>query len=159
MGLDGEGRFRGDNSCKVYQSSYRTAPADRAWSVLVDTSGWRTWGRFATGAIGRFEPGCRWEVELEGERTMRPVFLSMEPGRRLLFETRFAGGWLGRIEHAFVIGSTGPDTSELRQVFEATGPLSVLAWPLLYGGMVQFDALGDDLARTLAGDRYRTSSS
>lgn len=130
------------------------APAATAWSVLVDTSGWSAWGRFATRATGRLEPGCRWEVELEGERTMRPVFLSLEPGRRLLFETRFAGGLLGRIQHAFVIEPSGPGTSQLRQVFEARGPLSVVAWRQVHAGMVQFDALGDDLARALAGDRY-----
>lgn len=131
------------------------APADRVWNVLMDLDGWSLWGGLVTSAAGELRPGARWTMTLRAEvdggapRTMRPRFVSMDPPRRVVFETLLLGAWFVRLVHVFDVEAEG-DGAVLRQSFEATGLGVPLLWPMLRDGMTQFDELGDDLARWVA---------
>jgi len=131
------------------------ADAAEAWEVFIDTASWPSWGRLVVAAEGEFVPGHLWHMELRGDdgqspRSMFPRFVSMIPGRQVVFETRIGGLWAVRMRHAFDIDPDGPDRSHLRQSFEVTGLFMAPLWPVLYRGMMQFEALGADLARRLA---------
>lgn len=125
------------------------ASAEAAWQALVRLDGWPAWGRLVVSAEGVFEPGSRWTMQLHAggsRRTMRPYFVAMTEGERLLFETRLPGVTM---QHAFEVAPEGAERSVLHQRFEARGPLMPLLWRWLQPGMLQFDQLGEDLARHL----------
>lgn len=129
------------------------ASAEAAWAVLIDTARWPSWGRLVVSAEGAFTPGATWTMALRGDgrpRQMRPSFVSLTPGRQVVFETRIGAAWAARMVHAFDVEPDGPDRSILRQSFQVTGLLVAPLWPLLRPGMAQFEALGEDLAARLA---------
>ena len=122
--------------------------AAAAWATLIDVDSWPQWGRLVTSAVGEFEPGARWTMQLVGDgpaRVMRPYFVSMAAPESVAFETRLIGV---HIVHTFVIRET-EGASELLQTFDITGALVPLLWRVIRSGVVQFDALGEDLARRL----------
>ncbi len=123
--------------------------ADAAWDVFLDVARWPEWGRLVTAAHGEFEAGYRWRMELVGDearRVLRPRFVALGPGRRIVFESRFGTRWGARLVHTFTID----DAATLLQTFTVTGALVPLLWRWLEPGMRQFAMLGDDLARRLA---------
>ncbi len=131
------------------------APAEVAWAVLLDTADWPAWGRLVVAAEGELVAGSRWRMTLRGRdgrstRQLRPRFVSMEPGRQLVFETRIGAAWLVSMVHTFDVLPDGPERSILRQRFAISGLLVGPLWGVLYRGMTQFTALGDDLALRLA---------
>jgi len=131
------------------------ASQQAAWEVLTDTDAWPSWGGLVTSAEGALEPGAAWRMRLRPRhpggppRLMTPTLVSLEPPRRITFETRIAGGWAVRIRHTFELERSGPDACLLRQTFEVTGPLVAPLWPPVRRGVVQFEELGEDLARRL----------
>ena len=142
---------------RIELSAALPASAAEAWRVLVDIESWPSWGRLATAARGELAPGHVWTVTLRGRdggapRQMRPRFLGVTPPRKISFETCVLRGWAARLVHTFSVEEAGPDRSVLRQTFEITGPLVVPLWPVLRRGALQFDELGEDLARRLGGD-------
>lgn len=131
------------------------APADAAWAVFIDTARWPEWGRLVRSAEGEFEPGRRWTMTLRPERgdlprVLRPRFVALGPGSRVVFETVVGAAWAVRMVHTFEVLADGPEASILRQTFSTTGLLVRPLWPRLAAGMHQFDAVGDDLAARLA---------
>ena len=82
---------------------------------------------------------------------MRPFFVSMTPPHQIVFETRIGAAWAVNMRHCFDIEPDGPDASVLHQHFEAEGLLVSLLWRQLRAGMLQFEALGEDLVAHLAG--------
>ena len=130
--------------------------ADTAWTVLVDIARWPEWRGLVLSAEGAFEPGAPWIVRLRGARggsprTLRPVFTSMEPGREIVFETRIGAAWVVRMVHHFELQAAPEGRATLVQRFEITGLAVPLLWGPLERGMRQFEELGSDLARRLAG--------
>ena len=129
------------------------ASVQEAWDALVDLEGGPQWGRLVVAADGEFVPGARWTMRLQGEggpSTMRPYFVSMEPGRSIVFETRIVTGWAVTMRHVFELEATGAARCTLHQRFEATGLLVAPLWRPLHRGMLQFDRLGEDLAARLS---------
>mgnify|MGYP006414875745 CR=1 FL=1 len=132
------------------------ASAEAAWAVLIDTEQWPSWGTLVVSARGAFVGGSVWEMELQGSqgraaRRMTPRFVSMVPGRRLVFETCVGHAALVRMTHIFDVEAAGPGRSVLRQTFEVSGALVLPLWPVLRRGMLQFAELGTDLAARLGG--------
>ncbi|MFT5686771.1 MAG: hypothetical protein ACI8RZ_007728 [Myxococcota bacterium] len=130
------------------------ASAEAAWAVLIDTDDWPSWGRLVVAAEGELVAGHQWCMTLGGgegrpTRTLRPRFVSMVPGRQLVFETRLGASWIVRMVHTFEVLPAGPTGSVLRQSFAITGLLVAPLWGVLHRGMVQFEALGADLALRL----------
>ena len=128
--------------------------AESAWTTLVNTQDWPQWGKLVVSAEGTFKPGCVWTMQLRGKggrlpRTMHPRFVSMIEGQQLAFETLIGAAWLVKMLHVFDIEPDGEGRSVLVQRFEISGALVAVLWPVLRGGMLQFDELGDDLARRL----------
>ena len=127
------------------------ASAAQAWTALVDVEQWPSWRGLVTAARGVFDPGSVWSIQLRANRTMSPVLTSfLPPDRVLCFEQTFGTEVLLHLSHWFVIEPVDDGHSVLRQRFLSSG---ALVWPLwrwpLRPGMVQFQELGDDLARHL----------
>ncbi len=132
------------------------ASAERAWEVLTDTAAWPGWGGLVTSASGSMEPGATWTMCLRAEpggppRRMRPRLVSVDPPRCIAFQTRLGLGAVA-ILHTFTLEALAPDRAVLHQAFEIRGPLVRPLWRLVRAGVVQFDELGDDLARRLDGE-------
>jgi hypothetical protein len=80
------------------------APAERVWSILIDTDQWAEWNPFAK-MTGRVAPGERIAVTLtppgKSAMTLRPTIVKLEPGHEFR--------WLGHLgmrglfdgEHSF----------------------------------------------------------
>jgi hypothetical protein len=126
------------------------ASAACAWAVFTDTARWSDWGHLVVSAHGAFVPGSRWTVTLDGGRRMTPYFVSMVPGQQVVFETRILSARAVSMIHTFDFIPDGPQRSILRQSFAVSGLLTKPLWFILHPGMIQFEAMGDDLARRLA---------
>ncbi len=130
-------------------SAVLPASAQVAWAALIDVEQWPNWGRLVVSAEGEFTPGHRWTMDVRGDavsRIMRPYFLSMIPGRQLVFETRLGASWLVNMRHWFDLTEEGPDRSLLTQRWEVTGLFVRPLWSQIEPGILQFDQLGTDLA-------------
>ena len=80
---------------------------------------------------------------------MRPYFVSMQAPQQIVFETRLGTAWAVTMRHSFELEAAEDGDSLLWQRFEARGALVRPLWRMLREGMLQFDELGDDLARHL----------
>jgi hypothetical protein len=107
-----------------------SAPVERAWSVLSDTSAYGSWNPFVKRLDGQLKPGERIEVmlALEGRKPqkMKPRIVGCEPGRS--FE------WLGQFGPRGVFD--GRHRFELRPL--ADGGCELVHSEVLSGALVPF---------------------
>lgn len=108
------------------------APAERVWSVLIDTDRWAEWNPFAA-VTGRIAPGERLVVTLTppGKSAMqfKPTVIRVDPGRELR--------WLGHLgvrglfdgEHGFRVVPEDPGRCRFEQFEMFKG---LLAAPILW---------------------------
>jgi hypothetical protein len=126
------------------------APAERVWSILLDTGRWHEWNPFASGVDGEMQVGQKLVVHLMsglGGRAMsiRPHVTVVEPGREL----RWVGGLLHptvmRGEHYFRLEPLvrGPCRFAHGEVF--SGVLVALFSPVILRGEPGYQAMSEAL--------------
>jgi hypothetical protein len=126
------------------------APADRVWTLLVDTGRWHEWNPFASGVDGKLEVGQKVVVHMTsgpGGRAMKikPDVTVVVPGSEL----RWVGGLLHptimRGEHYFRVEPLEDGRSRFVHGEVFSGVLITLIGRLLLRGEPNYQAMNDAL--------------